>query len=61
MKPRLRRAEAELKDGDGATMLRRFEDFGRALLAVPKKELDAKLAQYEKRKQKRRKRRPADN
>jgi hypothetical protein len=53
MKPRFRRAEAELKDGDGATMLRRFEDFGRALLAVPKKELDAKLAQYGKRKQKR--------
>ena len=32
----------------------KFETLARRLFAVPKKELDVKLAQYEKRKQKRR-------
>jgi hypothetical protein len=35
-------------------MLQRFETFGKALFAVPKKEIDKKLAQYEKQKRKRR-------
>jgi len=43
----------QLKDGNAAAMFQRFETFGKALFAVPKKEIDAKLAQYEKRKQKR--------
>ncbi len=45
----------ELKNGARATMLRRFEIFGKALFAVPKKEIDAKLADYEASKRKRRK------
>lgn len=49
-----RHPEVELKDDDGATMLQRFETFGKALFAVPKKEIDKKLAQYEKQKRKRR-------
>lgn len=32
----------------------RFEKFARAIFAVPKEEIDAKLAEYEKRKRKRR-------
>jgi hypothetical protein len=59
MKPHSRHAEVELKGGDGAAMLRRFQDFGRALLAVPRKQIDEKLAKHEAQKQKRRKLRHA--
>ena len=45
----------ELRDDSGASMLQRFEAFARALFAVPKKELDEKLAQRATRKRKPRK------
>jgi hypothetical protein len=40
---------------DGRTPFERFEDFTRRLMAVPKKEIDQKLKEYE-RKKKRKKR-----
>jgi hypothetical protein len=48
MKAHSRHPEVELKDGDPATMFQRFETFAKALLAVPKKEIDQRLATYQK-------------
>ena len=48
MKPCSQPARVELKDGDAITMMRRFETFIKALFAVPKKEIDQRLAAYQK-------------
>jgi hypothetical protein len=44
---------------DGRTPFERFEDFTRRIMAVPKKEIDEKAKEYE-RKKKRKKRKQGD-
>ena len=59
MKSYSRHPEVKLRDDPPATLLQRFENFGKALFAVPKKEIDKKLAGYEKQKAKRKRLRHA--